>query len=43
VPNDDLYQALKKGGVTVYQIGDAERVGKLTGAIRAADELAMRI
>lgn len=43
VPNDDLYQALKKGGVPVYQIGDAECVGKLTGAIRAADDLAMRI
>ena len=42
-PNDNLYQALKKGGVPVYQIGDAECVGKLTGAIRAADDLAMRI
>ena len=42
-PNDSLYQALQGGSVPVYQIGDAECVGKLTGAIRAADDLAMRI
>ena len=36
-------QVLQGGSVPVYQSGDAECVGKLTGAIRAADDLAMRI
>lgn len=41
VPNDDLYQALKDCAFPVYQIGDAEKVGKITDAIGQADALAM--
>ncbi len=43
VPNDKLFQELKEIGIPVYQIGDANKVGKITGAIRQADDLAMQI
>lgn len=43
IPNHALYEALKGGSIPVYQIGDAEQVGKLTAAIRAADDLAMTL
>lgn len=42
-PNNDLYAALQGGSVPVYQIGDADHVGKLTAAIRQADDLAQSI
>lgn len=38
-----LYEALKDGPVPVYLIGDANEVGKVSGAIRQADKLAMQI
>lgn len=43
VSDDALYQALKDGPVPVYCIGDAREVGKITGAIRQADDLAMEL
>lgn len=43
VPDDALYQALKDGPIPVYCIGDAKEVGKITGAIRQADDLAMQL
>ena len=43
VSDDALYQALKDGPTPVYCIGDAREVGKITGAIRQADDLALEL
>ena len=43
VSDDALYQALKDGPIPVYCIGDAREVGKITGAIRQADDLALEL
>lgn len=43
VSDDALYQALKDGPIPVYCIGDAREVGKITGAIRQAGDLAMEL
>lgn len=41
--NDALYQEWKDCGIPVYQIGDAKQVGKITDAIRQADDLVMEL
>ncbi len=42
-PNYELYEKVKNCGITVYNIGDSEKVGKIITAIRSADDLAMKI
>lgn len=42
-PNNALYKAVKDCGITAYNIGDSENVGKIIDAVHRANELAREI